>query len=124
MKKVLPDKLELGRIVRGDYASTKASGPYGAFIIFGPCGQDLKIISSGACNESEGWEHVSISVRQRPPNWQEMCFVKDLYWEPEECVLQFHPPHSEYVNNHPFCLHLWKSPDVIKLPPRILVGIK
>jgi hypothetical protein len=64
MKKVLPDKLELGRIVRGDYASTKASGPYGAFMIFGPCGQDLKIISSGACRESEGWEHVSISVRQ------------------------------------------------------------
>lgn len=37
-----------------------------------------------------------------------MCHVKDLFWLPEECVVQFHPPRSVYRNLHPFCLHLWR----------------
>src|SRR5690349_6482303 len=30
----------------------------------------------------EGWEHVSISIpsEDRCPTWEEMCFVKDLFW--------------------------------------------
>jgi hypothetical protein len=70
-----------------------------------------------------GWEHVSVSVDGRVPNWQEMCFVKNLFWSDEECVVQFHPPKSEYVNLHPYCLHLWKplERDVL-LPPSLLVG--
>jgi hypothetical protein len=40
-------------------------------------------------------------------------------------VVQFHPPKSQYVNCHPYCLHLWrnKNQEVI-LPPSILVGPK
>jgi hypothetical protein len=52
-----------------------------------------------------------------------MCFVKDLFWSEHECVVQFHPPRSVYVNNHPFCLHLWHKPN-LPTPPVILVGIK
>jgi len=52
-----------------------------------------------------------------------MCFVKDLFWEEEECVIQFHPPLSRYVKNHSWCLHLWKSTrEAIPMPPPILVG--
>jgi hypothetical protein len=53
-----------------------------------------------------------------------MAFVKDLFWHDDECVVQFHPPKSEYINNHPYCLHLWKPPYEVKLPPSILVGVK
>ena len=54
-----------------------------------------------------------------------MCFVKDLFWEPEETVVQLHPPASRYVNNAPYCLHLWRnSREEMKLPPAIMVGIK
>ncbi len=123
MRSVFPDKLEEGRVRRGYYATTAASGPYGAFFVHGPCGAELKIIASGA--DETGWEHVSISTERRPPNWQEMCFVKDLFWEEEECVMQLHPPRSEYVNNHPYCLHLWRPvAAVIPMPPSIMVGIK
>ena len=59
-----------------------------------------------------GWEHVSVSPcnrkRQSCPTWDEMCAIKDLFFDPNECVVQYHPPKSDYVNNHPFCLHLWK----------------
>lgn len=123
MKQILSDKLELGRIKQGYFASGASDGPYGAFFVQGPCGCELKIVSSGG--DETGWEHVSVSTPRRPPNWQEMCFIKDLFWEPEECVVQFHPPESEYVNNHPHCLHLWRSVrEVFPLPPSILVGVK
>jgi hypothetical protein len=53
-----------------------------------------------------------------------MCFVKSLFWDDEETVIQFHPAVSAYVNNHSHCLHLWKPPFDMPLPPSILVGIK
>jgi len=72
-----------------------------------------------------GWEHVSASRKDRCPTWDEMCQVKDFFFYPEECVVQFHPPHREYVNNHPFCLHLWRPTEwEIRLPPSIMVGFK
>ncbi|WP_431309684.1 DUF7694 domain-containing protein [Bradyrhizobium iriomotense] len=71
-----------------------------------------------------GWEHVSVSIPRRCPNWQEMCFVKDLFWDEEECVMQLHPPRSEYVNNNRYCLHLWRPTSrAIPTPPSGLVGI-
>lgn len=91
------------------------------------------IFSSGM-----GWEHASVSLRkfvnrrtrkvtyvQRCPTWEEMCMIKDLFWEPEECVVQYHPPKSHYINNHQWCLHLWKPlTSALPVPESILVGIK
>ena len=59
-------------------------------------------------SDGEGWEHVSVSTRGRCPNWDEMVFVKNLFWGPDDVVMQLHPPQSAYVNNHPHCLHLWR----------------
>jgi hypothetical protein len=126
MRAVLPERLESGRVVHGQFASDPAWGAYGKFVVQGPCGESLTIVASAAdLPESHGWEHVSISTRRRAPNWTEMCFVKDLFWSEDECVIQFHPPRSEYVNNHPYCLHLWRPSDGhVRLPPSILVGFK
>jgi hypothetical protein len=53
-----------------------------------------------------------------------MCFVKDLFWDDEDCVMQLHPKKSEYVNNSPFCLHLWRPINaIIPTPPHEMVGI-
>ena len=70
-----------------------------------------------------GWDHVSVSFSKRCPTWDEMCMVKAIFWSDEECVVQYHPPRSVYVNNHPYCLHLWKSQGVaIEMPPTFMVG--
>lgn len=54
-----------------------------------------------------------------------MCFVKGLFWSEEETVVQFHPPESTYISNHPYCLHLWRDTrNDHQLPPPVLVGIK
>jgi len=125
MLTVLPEKIERGRIKKGFFASDWSLGPNGAFFVHGPCGEELKIIASdGTLSESAGWEHVSVSTRRRVPNWTEMCCVKALFWSAEETVIQLHPPQSEYINNHPFCLHLWKPPYALALPPGLLVGDK
>ena len=78
-----------------------------------------------------GWEHVSVSVRrkwglalQRPPHWEEMCLVKDLFWDPEDWVVQFHPAESEHIDMVN-ALHLWRSIDeAFPIPDSILVGLK
>ena len=63
------------------------------------------------------WEHVSVSLKHRTPTWQELKFIKMLFWEPEDEVIQFFPPQSEYINFHKNCLHLWR-PTNINLPWR------
>lgn len=81
---------------------------------------EFQVIAS----DGEGWEHVSVSLRNRTPNWREMCFIKDLFWDEEDCVVQFHPPKSAYVNNHEHCLHLWRPIRAeVPQPPSILVGL-
>lgn len=82
------------------------------------------------CSDGMGWEHVSITVAPmgknatRCPTWEEMCWIKDQFWEKSECVVQYHPPESEYVSMHHFCLHLWKPTEIeLPLPQSIMVGI-
>lgn len=79
-----------------------------------------------ACQASDGlgWEHVSVSInRRRTPTWEIMVHVKDMFWDEEDTVIQIHPPRSQYVNYHPYCLHLWRPIGVaIPLPLPEMVG--
>lgn len=118
----LDPKVEAGRICDGYYGS-KTGKPYGAFRLHGPCGVELMImVGSARLPEAESWEHVSVSTRDRCPNWTEMTWVKRLFWEPEACVVQFMPPEADYINCHPHTLHMWRSTRVpFPMPPKILV---
>lgn len=79
----------------------------------------LQVIAS----DGGGWEHASVSLAYRTPTWWEMCHIKTVFWEPEDCVLQYHPPESKYINLHPFCLHLWRPTDIeIPTPPEWMIG--
>lgn len=88
----------------------------------------LHIMVCEACDEMP-WDHVSVSGvksgRGHTPTWDEMCYVKDLFFDEAETVMQLHPPKSEYVNYHNHCLHLWRPLDGnIPHPPSIAVGPK
>lgn len=81
-------------------------------------------------SSSDGWDHVSVSllannekdIIERCPKWNEMCFIKDLFFEDEEEAFQFHPKKSEYVNIHPYVLHLWRPLEQgIQKPPTYMV---
>lgn len=79
-------------------------GGYGLAFLYGTRAKPACVVFSWG----GGWEHVSVSFANRTPTWDEMCKIKDMFWNEDECVVQYHPPKSDYVNVHPYCLHLWK----------------
>lgn len=112
------------RITKGFFESSKQDGFNGMFEFSVP-GRNVPVRC--ICSNGEGWQHVSVSQRgsKNPPTWDVMCAIKDLFWEPEDWVVQFHPAKSEYVNNHPGCLHLWRPlKEKMPTPEWWLVGIK
>jgi hypothetical protein len=113
----VPEKF---RIKTGQYGSDETYGNNGMFVVVLKHKQQVAVIAS----DGMGWEHVSVSRKDRPPTWDEMCQIKDIFWDGEDCVVQYHPPKSKYVNNHPFCLHLWRPTEVeIPVPMKTLVGV-
>jgi hypothetical protein len=117
------------RLRKGAFASDPAvDGNNGAgFIPFRPGQPPLKFIASDGSDlvAGERWEHVSVSLPHRCPTWEEMCFVKSLFWDDEDPVMQLHPPRSTWVNNHQFCLHMWRPVDAaVPLPPEWMVGYR
>ena len=69
-----------------------------------------------------GWDHVSVSLRNRCASWEEMFEIKDLFFLPEECCVEYHPAKRDYVNVHPYCLHIWRPQSAeMPTPPKIFV---
>lgn len=112
------------------YSSDKSIGDNGAFVIPHPSIRNywILVIASSALK----WEHVSASLFkkarlqkqqnvERTMTWQEMCYVKDMFWDENDTVLQYHPAKKDYVNRHPFTLHLWRPQGRFPKPPKIFV---
>lgn len=114
---------QLDEIKKNGYVRIKKEGQDG----FGGSFYDKKtrtelnfIMSWGA-----GFEHCSVSIPTRCPSWEQMCSIKDAFWNEDEVCMQLHPAKKDYVNNHPYCLHIWKPIDKeIPTPPSIMVGVK
>lgn len=116
---------EKRRIRSGEMASDDSYGCNGAFWL--PYDKRAKSVRLFCiASDGENWEHVSVSLnRPRCPYWDEMVYVRHVFWGPEDIVIQLHPPESEYVNCHPYTLHLWRkcgTDDYLERPPAILVG--
>ena len=122
MREKPDDYLEARRVLSGPTRSTRFYGNNGQFIIWRRTRKLLVQASDGA-----GWEHVSVSVlnSKASPSWEDMCFIKNRFWKEDECVVQYHPPVEDYINNLDNCLHLWRPVDQeILRPPSSLVGLK
>lgn len=123
------------RVRDGMFASDESFGFCGMFEFALP-GEPRRIrCIASDCSDIEKiapdapkWRHVSVSFgpgSKHCPSWELMCKIKDLFWEPSDAVIQIHPPNSEYINNHPHCLHLWQClSEKQPLPPSIFVGLK
>jgi hypothetical protein len=80
----------------------------------------LRVIAS----HGMGWDHVSVSLGHRCPTWEEMSFIKRLFFLPDEVVMQLHVAESSHINIHPHCLHLWRPQHAeIPLPDPLMVGL-
>lgn len=84
----------------------------GAFVIDKyKSGEFYLVIASNG----KGWDHVSVTLHRknganikRCPTFEEMQMVKEKIFSEEEVVFQLHPREEDYIDTHPYCLHLWK----------------
>jgi len=116
------------------HAPSKKGDPFGWFQIPSP-DKNRVTKTNLMCLASDGmkgveWEHVSIRAvknfngkwKDLIPTWAEMCFIKQLFWDDEDVVMQLHPRKSDYVNIHESVLHLWRPKTIeIPTPPKIVV---
>ena len=90
------------------------------------CNGFLMIKSRGLAvqfSDGGGWEHVSVSRKSKVPSYDDLCWIKDQFWNNRDTVMQLHVPKKDHVNVHPWCLHLWRPLDQeIPRPPGIMVG--
>ena len=108
--------------------STAADGCNGVFVI--PHHRIAGYFYTVIASDGMGWDHVSVSVtkgRKQPhrcPTWEEMCYIKSLFWTEDETVVQYHPAKQDYINNHEFVLHLWKpNQRILPIPEKFMVGV-
>lgn len=74
----------------------------------------------------DGWDHVSVSLKNRCPNWFEMEHVKRAFFKPDETAMQLHVPPADHISCADTCLHLWRPNDgrEIPRPPAEFVGAR
>jgi hypothetical protein len=80
-------QVERFRVRDGHMASSRHDGNNGAFHIplwprdrvsplLGTRGAPVTVVV--IASDGMGWDHVSVSLKDRCPTWEEMCLVKDL----------------------------------------------
>ncbi len=113
--------LESHRVRDGQRGSDASYGNNGAFEI--PLGNEsLGVVAS----DGEGWDHVSVQVvgplGSRTPSWDDMDYVRKLFFRGDEWVVQYHPPTDKHLNDHPLVLHMWRSQrETVPVPPSWMV---
>jgi hypothetical protein len=91
----------------------------GAFALKSPT--DRRVLAVIASN-GDAWDHVSVSRVDRCPNWEEMEYVKRLFFNDDEVAMQLHVAVTDHINAHPYCLHIWMPQgEKIPLPPSEMV---
>ena len=71
-----------------------------------------------------GWEHVSVSPEKSKqiPRWEEMCKIKEFFFEDDETVIQYIMAKKDNINFKKNCLHLWRPTEqTIPTPPKYFV---
>ena len=93
----------------------------GKMIVVNVVDKALHFIFSWGC----GFEHLSVSTPIKTPTWEQMCFMKEIFWKDDEVCMQLHPKKEDYVNNMEYCLHIWKPIEKeIPTPPSIMLGFR
>jgi hypothetical protein len=65
------------------------------------------ILSDAVELDGKRWRHFSMARADRIPTWEELVAMKELFLGAESRALQVIAPRSEWVNIHPYCLHLF-----------------
>jgi len=102
---------DCGPIVFELYGST-GDHENGVFRVPSPIDQQIMNIIAST---SRTWEHVSISRRNRCPNWPEMSYIHRMFFKDDEPAMQLHVAGKDHINVVEYCLHLWR-PTIETIP--------
>lgn len=75
------------------------------------CADGLAVIASYDVTPHGLLLHVSMSYANRLPSWAELTLIRAAFYPPDLDVIQVLPRGGEYVNVHPYCLHLFAAPE-------------
>lgn len=113
--------LESHRVDSGPLSSDSSYGNNGAFEL---TYNDVLLVIIAS---SDGvWDHVSVHTVGRDgsqtPTWDEMDYVRKLFFRGDEWVIQYHAPVNKHIENHPDVLHMWRPQrETIPVPPAWMV---
>jgi hypothetical protein len=83
----------------------------------------MSIIASAEHIAGERWWHVSMARQARLPSWDDLRRVKDVFIGKNRQAVSVLPDERQYVNHHPFCLHLWCNLDRDLVPDMRREGV-
>jgi len=88
----------------------------------------IVLVSVAAYEDGRVWLHISVSGNARPgkfylPSWEELARVKNDFIGKDRHAYQVLPPEAEYVNIHPYVLHLWSTYDGERVLPDFTMGL-
>ena len=91
----------------------------GCFLIPYPrTGVTLAVTASSG----DGWDHVSVSLQNRTPNWHEMQHIHRTFFNDHETAWEYHVKPEDHINVMPNCLHLWRKQGFeMPMPPKDFV---
>jgi hypothetical protein len=62
-------------------------------------------------DDKADWLHTSVAYGHKLPSWEELGMVKRIFVGPNMQSIMVFPPAKEYVNIHPYVLHLYTRLD-------------
>jgi len=76
----------------------------------------MMVIAEVELVDGKLWMHVSTSRAGRLPTWEDLRLVKDVIIGRDRKAIQVLPSEAEYVNIHPYVLHLYAPLEEDPLP--------
>ena len=67
----------------------------------------MSVICGMENHDGKWWLHVSCAKPDRLPTWEDLKEVKNTFIGRYKKAIQILPNEKEYVNIHPYCLHLY-----------------
>ena len=65
------------------------------------------IVTTADFPDGRDWMHISVSRKDRLPNWDDLKLVKNTFAGEKRYAYQVFPPTDKHVNIHEFCMHLY-----------------
>lgn len=74
------------------------------------------IVSGDRALDGKRWIHISLARPNKMPTWDEYRDVGRLFLWEEAWAYQVIAPKGRYINQHPYCLHMFACVDGPQLP--------